>query len=70
MVGVCTFWLAEACPPPAGRGGWGWGESADTEFINSVRFRVLRFYNSEVLTEMEGVLEAILGALREELPTP
>ncbi len=41
-----------------------------TEFINRERFRVLRFWNSEVLTETEGVLEAILGALTEELPTP
>jgi very-short-patch-repair endonuclease len=28
-------------------------------------YRVLRFWNDEVLTNMDGVLEQILGVLRE-----
>lgn len=41
-----------------------------TEFINGERFRVLRFWNPEVLSEVVRVLEVILEALAEELPTP
>jgi very-short-patch-repair endonuclease len=33
-------------------------------------FRVLRFWNNEVLQETEGVLEKILGALHEACPHP
>jgi agmatine deiminase len=41
-------------------------EDADlerTEYLNSVGFRVLRFWNDDVLTKMDDVLEEIVGAL-------
>lgn len=35
-----------------------------TTWLESLGFRVLRFWNSQVLQETEGVLEAIMDALR------
>ena len=44
---------------------------ARTAFLESQGFRVIRFWNSEVLANMEGVLMAIAGALKEPpLPIP
>ena len=34
-----------------------------TAWLEGESYRVLRFWNNEVLTNMEGVLQAILGAL-------
>jgi very-short-patch-repair endonuclease len=39
-----------------------------SELIEARGYRVLRFWNSDVLSNMEGVLEQILSAL--ETPTP
>ena len=42
-----------------------------TEYLTSKGYRVLRFWNEEVLTEMETVLEVILSSLAyEEPPSP
>ena len=41
-----------------------------TEFINQEKFRVLRFWDSEVFSEIDAVLEAILQALRYGSPPP
>jgi primosomal protein N' (replication factor Y) len=38
-------------------------DRARTEFLQSKGFRVLRFWNNDVLTNTEGVLESILAAL-------
>ena len=40
-----------------------------TTFIEAEGFRVLRFWNNDVLAHIEGVLLNILGALRAS-PTP
>ena len=37
-----------------------------TEFLNSRGFRVLRFWNNDVLQNMDGVLEVLLAALGGE----
>jgi very-short-patch-repair endonuclease len=37
-----------------------------TAFMTSRGFRVLRFWNDQVLSEMHGVLEQILAALSED----
>ena len=37
-----------------------------TAWLNAQGFRVLRFWNNEVLTNMDGVLQVILAALEEE----
>ena len=39
-------------------------DTARTQWLESYGFRVLRFWNSEVLRQTEGVVEAILQALR------
>lgn len=36
--------------------------------LEATGFRVLRFWNNQVLNEMEGVLETILAALRNPSP--
>lgn len=41
-----------------------------TTWLNEHGFRVLRFWNNEVLTNMDGVLQVILAALKEEDPHP
>ncbi len=38
-----------------------------TAFLESLGFRVLRFWNNEVLTELEGVAQQVLSTLT---PTP
>jgi very-short-patch-repair endonuclease len=40
-----------------------------TQYLESQGYRVLRFWNTEVLLEVDGVLTAILGAL-EKSPSP
>ncbi len=40
-----------------------------TKFLESEGYRVVRFWNNEVLTNIDGVLEAIAGALAST-PTP
>ena len=49
-------------------------DAARTEFLNSRGYRVLRFWNNDVLGNIEGVLTAIQAALDEavaqEPPTP
>ena len=39
-------------------------------FLQAQGFRVLRFWNTDVLTNREGVLTAILAALATPLPNP
>jgi very-short-patch-repair endonuclease len=38
-------------------------DAARTRFLESRGYRVLRFWNNEVLTNIEGVMETILSAL-------
>ena len=50
-------------------------DAARTAFLNSNGYRVLRFWNNEVLKETRGVMEAIYAALYkperlQEPPTP
>lgn len=40
-----------------------------TRFLQSRGYRVIRFWNNEVLENIEGVVEAILQALRD-MPSP
>ncbi|MBI4798080.1 MAG: endonuclease domain-containing protein [Desulfarculus sp.] len=44
-------------------------DRAREEYLFSQGYRVLRFWNNEVLANIEGVLAAILSALRES-PSP
>ena len=39
-------------------------------YLRSRGFRILRFWNAEVYTNMDGVLETILAALDERAPSP
>jgi len=41
-----------------------------TAWLNEHGFRVLRFWNNDVLTNMDGVLQVILAALEEQDPHP
>jgi very-short-patch-repair endonuclease len=41
-------------------------DATRTEFLESQGYRVLRFWNNDVLTNVEGVLETIYDAVREE----
>ena len=41
-----------------------------TRWLESQGFRVLRFWNNQVLTETEEVALAIMVALTEEIPSP
>jgi very-short-patch-repair endonuclease len=43
-------------------------DSARTAWLESQGYRVLRFWNSDVLENPEGVLEVILAALRATPP--
>ncbi|HEV2955993.1 MAG TPA: DUF559 domain-containing protein [Xanthobacteraceae bacterium] len=47
-------------------------DEARTAFLNSQGYRVLRFWNNEVLKEIDGVMQVIYAALyeQEEPPTP
>ncbi|MBI4275425.1 MAG: endonuclease domain-containing protein [Rhizobiales bacterium] len=37
-------------------------------WLHSHRFRILRFWNNDVLANMDGVLETIAGTLAQSLP--
>jgi very-short-patch-repair endonuclease len=41
-----------------------------TAFLEALGFRVLRFWNDEILTQTEDVLEAIFRVLNETAPHP
>jgi very-short-patch-repair endonuclease len=41
-----------------------------TRDLNARGYRVLRFWNNEVLGNIDGVLEVIIGALQSSSPTP
>jgi very-short-patch-repair endonuclease len=41
-----------------------------TRLLAAKGFRVVRFWNNDVLTNMEGVLQAIVGAAEEAAPSP
>ncbi len=41
-----------------------------TAWLESQGFRVLRFWNNEVLTNLEGVLEVLQRAVEPETPSP
>jgi very-short-patch-repair endonuclease len=43
-------------------------EAARTEFLQHQGYRVLRFWNNEVLTNIEGVHDVIVAALLEPSP--
>ena len=45
-------------------------EIARTDFLNAEGYRVLRFWNNEVLSNLEGVHATISGALGEISPSP
>ena len=45
-------------------------DAARTRYLEGCGFRVLRFWNHQVFTEMEGVLEAIYNALSDPHPLP
>ncbi len=39
-----------------------------TQFLQSAGFRVMRFWNNEVLSETDGVLQAILMTFAQDIP--
>ncbi|MDP2409237.1 MAG: DUF559 domain-containing protein [Pseudolabrys sp.] len=43
-------------------------DAARTAYLDRQGYRVLRFWNNEVLTNVEGVCEVIAAALRENRP--
>ena len=45
-------------------------DDARTLWLNSQGFRVLRFWNNEVLANIEGVFETLLAACRNVPPLP
>jgi very-short-patch-repair endonuclease len=45
-------------------------DGARTEFLAQQGYRVLRFWNNEVITSMEGVLERISEVLGKPHPNP
>ena len=45
-------------------------DAARTAFLNSQGYRVLRFWNNEVLKEITGVMEVIYSALQDAEPPP
>jgi very-short-patch-repair endonuclease len=45
-------------------------DEARTAFLNSQGYRVLRFWNNEVLKEIDGVMEVIYAALHSAEPPP
>jgi very-short-patch-repair endonuclease len=47
-----------------------WRDSKRSDYLNDKGYRVLRFWNGEVLQESESVLQAILKALSEDTPSP
>ena len=45
-------------------------DAARTAFLEAQGYRVLRFWNNDVLADMDTVLSAILGALSRDHPLP
>ncbi len=45
-------------------------DAARTEFLEERGYRVLRFWNHEILTELDNVLECIHSALLMDIPSP
>ncbi len=41
-----------------------------TEFLNAQGYRVLRFWNNEVMNDLEGVMSAVMLALAPTQPPP
>jgi very-short-patch-repair endonuclease len=41
-----------------------------TEFLMAQGYRVVRFWNNEVLTNMEGVMDRVLSILSDPYPDP
>ena len=46
------------------------GDEARNEYLESQGFRILRFWNNDILANPEGVLTALLAALGPPLPNP
>ena len=46
------------------------GDGPRTRALNSLGYRVIRFWNNDVLTNSDGVGTAILAALETPLPNP
>ncbi|MCG6206672.1 endonuclease domain-containing protein [Rhodopseudomonas sp. HC1] len=49
------------------------GSAADvvrTNYLNTAGYRVLRFWNNDVLQNIEGVMQSIVDAVRAAPPTP
>jgi very-short-patch-repair endonuclease len=46
------------------------GDAKRDAYLSSQGFRVLRFWNNEILTNSDGVAMAILAALETPLPNP
>jgi very-short-patch-repair endonuclease len=45
-------------------------DTSRTAYLNAQGYRVLRFWNNDVLENIEGVLDAIIDATRITPPTP
>jgi very-short-patch-repair endonuclease len=45
-------------------------DAARTDYLKSQGYRVLRFWNNEVLNNIDGVIDAIHMALNEDRPPP
>ena len=45
-------------------------DTSRTATLEAVGYRVIRFWNSDVIQSPDGVLETILDALQEERPSP
>ena len=45
-------------------------DKARTKYLETLGYRVLRFWNPEVVSNMEGVLETIYAALNAPHPSP
>jgi very-short-patch-repair endonuclease len=45
-------------------------DEARTRYLQTKGYRVLRFWNNDVLTNIESVLEAVMGALASPALTP
>ena len=43
-------------------------DRARDEWLRGYNYRVLRFWNNDVMNNMDGVLEVIAGALRADVP--
>ena len=44
-------------------------DQARTDWLNANGFHVLRFWNSDVMNNIEGVLESLFSTLQESMPT-